>query len=168
VQDDLIVDGTNVTLNPLELPPLDGSMTPVRLPTVIAQEFEQPTGMQSAIRGLVSVDDEFDILADTQNAAMTLEGKLVAQKIYVRERAEWDAPDWNSLFNLLNLIPLIKPLFPNWAEANYNAQSLPKVVVKGDPTTVAYHWITRGVPLYAVHPSDSGLRWEIVGWKDNP
>ncbi len=162
------INGTNVTLTPVDLPPLDGTTTPVRLPTVITKAFKQPTNMRSTVRGLMSVDDEFDILADSQDAAMTLEGKLVARKVYIRERTEWDARDWRSIFNVLNLIPLLKPLFPPWAEANYNTKSIPRVILRPDATTVLYHWITRGVPLYAIPASDTGLRWDIVSWKDNP
>lgn len=164
----LTVNGTNVTLEPVDLPPVDGSTAPVRLPTVIAKVFKQPANMRSTVRGLMSIDDDFDIAADTQDAVMSLEGKLVARRIYIRERTEWDARDWKSLWNIFNLLSILKPLFPVWAEANYNTKSQPRVVIKGDATTVNYHWITRGVPLYAVHPSDTGLRWDIVSWKDNP
>lgn len=164
----LTINGTNVTLNPVDLPPLDGTTTPVQLPTVIAKMFKQPANMRSTVRGLMSIDNDFDILADTQDAMMTLEGKLVARRVYVRERAEWDAQDWNSLLNIFNLIPILKPLFPTWAEANYNTKSIPKVVLRPDSATVLYHWITRGVPLYAVPASDTGLRWDIISWKDSP
>jgi hypothetical protein len=164
----ITVNGTNVSFTPVDLPPVDGATTPVQLPTVIAKTFKQATNAGSAVRGLMSIDDDFDVLADTQDAAMTLDGKLVARMIHVRERSEWKAQDWNSLLSILNLIPLIKPLFPSWAELTYNAKSTPKIVLQPSSTTVLYHWITRGVPLYAIPATDSGLRWDIISWKDNP
>ena len=44
----------------------------------------------------------------------------------------------------------------------------PAIVIQGDATPVTYHWLTKGVPVYAIKSGDTGLRWDVVSWKDNP
>jgi hypothetical protein len=44
----------------------------------------------------------------------------------------------------------------------------PLLTIKPDPSPVTYHWKKPYDPIYVPHPTDSGLRWDLVEWTDNP
>lgn len=66
--------GKNVHFEPLDLPPLHGSNTPVQLPMVMSgDDLHLCEGSQAHIAGLLVVTDDFDIQEDWQNAPMELD-----------------------------------------------------------------------------------------------
>lgn len=59
---DVIVEGRNIRLLPVDLPALAGSDRPVRLPVVVAEDdMRFYAGSQSIITGLIALHDEFEI-----------------------------------------------------------------------------------------------------------
>lgn len=171
--------GNNVRIEAFDLPRLGGQTTAVRLPSIVANKLRQSADRSSWITGMVSVDDELIVDSGSQNTAVDIAGKVVAKRIRVRERTEWKNANWESLLTTLDplglLAPLglLDPLVPDGAKTNYNAQYQPRIIIRpdADPAAITYHWhtaILRGVPLYQEETAGSGLRWNVISWKDNP
>lgn len=171
-------DGDNVRIEAFDLPRLGGQTTAVRLPTIVANRLRQSADRSSSITGMVSIDDELVIDSGSQNTAVDITGKIVAKRIRVRERTEWKNADWESLLTTLDPLGLLAPLglldalVPDGAKTNYDAQHQPRIIIRADadPAAITYHWhtaILRGTPLYQEETTGSGLRWNVISWKDN-
>jgi hypothetical protein len=69
---DLLIYGTNVHLQPFDLPPLQGSTAPVELPVaVVGDNVTLEAGANASVAGLLSVGSDLDVLTDTQYGAST-------------------------------------------------------------------------------------------------
>ena len=69
---DLLIYGTNVHLQPFDLPPLQGSTAAVELPVaVLGDNVTIEAGANASIAGLLSVGSYFNMLTDTQTGAST-------------------------------------------------------------------------------------------------
>lgn len=71
---DLYVYGKNVHLEPLDLPPLEGTDRPIQLPTaVLGDDLQILAGSEASIAGMLAMWDDFDVQEDSQEAAVELE-----------------------------------------------------------------------------------------------
>jgi hypothetical protein len=67
---DLLIYGTNVHLQPFDLPPLQGTTAAVELPVaVLGDNLTIETGANASIAGLISAGSDLDVLTDTQYGA---------------------------------------------------------------------------------------------------
>lgn len=67
---DLLIYGTNVHLQPFDLPPLQGSTAAVELPVaVLGDNVTLEAGANASVAGLLSVGSDLDVLTDTQYGA---------------------------------------------------------------------------------------------------
>jgi len=58
--------------------------------------------------------------------------------------------------------------FPEWLATNHGLDSAPRFHARPAITTTHYHWHDWSQPLFAAHPNDQGLRWDLIEWRDNP
>lgn len=174
----LTLDGANIRLEPAPLPKLGGQTATVELPSVVANHFNHNGGRSAILKGLVFVDNDFCIKSGVQTTAFDLTGRLVAKDIRIRDRTEWANANWGNLPSLLDPTGVLRGVnalpdawFPPGGKTYFNAEHDPQIVFRpyADPTVVANHWhaaILRNEPLYQEQSAGSGLRWNIVRWKD--
>jgi hypothetical protein len=171
---DLTIAGTNVSIQPFELPALDGTTTPIRLPSVIAlDDLHVNSGAQATIRGVVYVGDTFDVPLGSESTALAITGNvIVGQDVTIERRNEWKnytSGQWDTYYYVFQsqlTSPTGTPFFPqflqNWPGRSY----VPQVTIKPDTATVVSQWQTLSNPVYAVKSGDSGLRWDLVRLTD--
>jgi hypothetical protein len=176
---DLTIDGNNIRVDAFDLPKLGGQAAAVRLPSIVAKNLRHAAGRSATITGMVSVDEEFKVDSGSQSTALDLTGIVVAKSLKVDGRTEWKNAAWGGLLaaldplGVLQALGVLDALVPGAAQANYNAQHQPRIILRSDANlaAVAYHWhtaILNGTPLYQEKTTGSGLRWNTVSWKDNP
>jgi hypothetical protein len=177
---DLHVRGQGVRFESVDLPPLEGSDAPIRLPTaIVAKDFEIHINSECTADGMLVVWDHFHLQRDSQTGAeFRLQGKLLAQEVKLDSRFEWDKPSgwWGKRLsefleffgNLPNGSTDPERFFPVWLQQNHGLQLAPRMTIKPGSTPVSYHWYNPDQPIYVPHPDDSGLRWDLVSWKDSP
>jgi hypothetical protein len=173
---DLYIQGTNVNLLPVELPALEGDPRPIRLPTaIVGDDFRVWNTGGGTLTGLIDVKDEFEYRRGLQTVTFGVTGRVVTKSFFITARDDWAAVVWTGVWaafeSLLDTLTsggenTPEPYFPVWLKQTYGLDYQPRLTVKPDPTPYRYHWLSRNAPLYAAHPSDPGLRWEIVDWQD--
>lgn len=164
----ITLSGNSVQIRPVDLPPLQGTSDPVRLPTIVCRgdlTVTPSTGM--TLVGLVSLGGDLDILQGSQSRQFDLQGKLVAKEIRVRERTEWISANMGLLATTYNtlLATLNGMLFCDWLKSAHGLDSEPKIRFRpGTPAT--YHWSPTGGSIFVPHTADEGLRWELVSVRE--
>jgi hypothetical protein len=189
------VDGVNVSLRSYGLPALSGSTQAVHLPAAISQGNFQvsaaPRGetMQASVQGVIAAFGDFVIQSDSQAAAFSLAGQLVAANFTIKPRTEWVfSPDpffnaviWQSLWNSYNTqsgnqgagfgfgsgVNQPSQTFPAWL-AQMGLTYTPILTFQPNPTPLNYHWKNPNDPIYVPASGDPGLRWDVVSFTDNP
>ncbi len=182
-RDDLNVQATNIQIIPVALPAVyQAGLTPtgpIRLPSVSCQNFYVRNTGGGQVEGLVAAFDRFQIDQGPETAAFQLTGRLIARKIFVKERQPWDSLDWKTLYNQYqaekNSLPLSERYFPVWL-GQRGRDPTPRLIISPDSGTVFYHWPRWDQPIFLPHPDDvtplrpnePGLRWELVRWIEQP
>jgi hypothetical protein len=70
---DVLVRGRNVHLEPLDLPPLQGSTAPVQLPVVMSgSDLRVYAGAEASLAGFLAVADDFEMVEDWQHLPLRL------------------------------------------------------------------------------------------------
>ncbi|RIK79256.1 MAG: hypothetical protein DCC68_13625 [Planctomycetota bacterium] len=175
----LTLDGTNIRIEPAPIPKLAGQTTTLELPSIVASNVHHNGGRSAVLKGLVFVDSDFRIESGSQTTAFDLTGRLVAKDIRIRDRTEWTNASWGNLLNLLDPLGLLRSAgllqdssLPPGGKTHYNADYDPRIIFQPYtiPTAVTNHWhgaILRNEPLYQEQSAGSGLRWNVISWKDN-
>ena len=44
----------------------------------------------------------------------------------------------------------------------------PQLTISPDSGPITYHWHYPGNQIYAPHPNDDGLRWDLLEWTEDP
>jgi len=182
-RDNLSVEKTNVQITPVSLPPLyqaDGTTTaPMRLPSVSCQNFYLRNTGGGQVQGLVAAFDRFQIDKGPETVSFRLSGRLIARKIYLRERTPWDNLDWKTLYSQYQSqysgLPPSERYFPVWM-GQRGRDPAPRLILTPDGTSAKYHWPRWDQPIFQPHPEDvtplapnqPGLRWELVRWFEQP
>jgi hypothetical protein len=95
-------------------------------------------------------------------------GRLITDCFDIKARSTWDMSGlgWTTLYTAGFMLQGLQPYFPVWlGSMGYNPA--PGVMIK--PPAVApraCHWSPTLQPLYVPHPSDPGLRWDVLEWHD--
>ncbi|MHB1036969.1 MAG: hypothetical protein ACYC35_19975 [Pirellulales bacterium] len=178
--EDIDIEGTNVRLQPVSLPALDGSDAPVQLPILAAArhlriwEFAGGTAT-----GLMTIWDTFEIKPGPAGAAFAVQGGIVARKILIGRRwLPWDVDgvQWKSRYlAFMGQLGMFHPInyFPVWLSF-WDLSSTPLLTIKPASSPVTYHWKNPGDTVYVprpsdgINPSDEGLHWDLLEWTDNP
>lgn len=173
---DIEVTGSGVEIAPVELPALQGTDLPIRLPTILsADDLTVYSGAGLTVEGVVMVPDVFEVEeAGQYDISLLIEGHLAARHIYVRPREEWVSSYltkqwWSYFYGLFASQPNNPsriPYWPLWLDA-IGFRAAPRIVLKADSRAVAYHWHSTDSGIFVPLPSDGGLRWELIRWTDN-
>jgi len=179
---DLSIQQTNVQITPVALPPVyqEGltPTTPIRLPSASCQNFYVRSTGGGQVEGLVAAFDRFQIDKGPETVAFSLTGRLIARKIFLRERQPWDTLEWKKLYDqYLAQKPSLPPsqqYFPVWLGTK-GRDPTPRLILGPDTGTVYYHWPRWDQPIFQPHPNDvtplrnePALRWELVRWTEQP
>jgi len=163
---DVYVDGDNISIEAVQLPPLVDESSTYELPAVAAKDdiyvFNHSSG---SIQGVVYTGDDYEILSNYTDVQLHLVGKLVCGELEFQRHRTWDHLNWNSALNDFEDQSAI-PYFPQWVEQNRGLAPDPTVTVKPDTSGVVHHWHDWTQPLFVPHPDDGGLRWEVIDWRD--
>lgn len=170
----IYVLGKRVHLEPVNLPPLQGTTESVQLPVVVAGDtFRVSTDAEVTITGLISTYNSFEVLTDNQaDITMSHQGKLIARDIYFNYRSDWYNSSWwwddqyNKFDNQKGEANGIK-YFPEWLQAKKGLTMQPRLTIKPDANPVRYHWHNPQNTIYVANPTDGGLRWDLLDWAEN-
>jgi hypothetical protein len=173
---ELKIAGTNVNILPFSLQPLDGTTTPIHLPSVVAlSNFHVTGGATATVNGVVYAGSQFLIDQGTEATALGITGNVIigGGNLTIDPRSEWlsySGNQWDSFYNSFqaqlgrtNQIPY----FPQWMATNQGRIYIPLLTVKADPTPLIQQWQDLGNPIYVVGSGDSGLHWDLVSWTDH-
>jgi hypothetical protein len=176
---DVVLTGDDQHLEAVDLPPLHGTSTPVRLPTAIARdEFKVEQGSGRIVNGVVVVWDTFVVDPRNEADSLSLRGRLVAQEIDVREPSDWNySTDWWSErlveFQAASALAMASPTpestyFPVFLQTIYGLKWQPVLTVAAESSPVRYHSILEAgnFEVYVAEPSDGGLLWEVLRWNE--
>ena len=173
-RDDINIEGTKVVFLPVDLPSLNGSDVPVRLPVASCQNFLIKPLADATVRGLVAVFDRFEVERSHETTKLDLLGRLITRRLYLMEREPWDLLYWNDHYanfsmNLALGDPPLTPYFPVWMQAQ-GRDPIPRITIRPDPgpNVCQYHWYDQDDPIYLPHPDDDALRWDLLEWTENP
>lgn len=168
----IVVQGNDVRLEPMDLPALDDASDPVQLPVLIsAGDISVGNGTQAVLKGLVLARDDFNVATAHQNqTSLHLEGHLACRNLIVGHRTPWNrsAAWWNLVWNLfwiqrsegIQWFPALLSLM----DLNIN----PRITIVPDTRSIRYHYYHPTQPIYVPHADDDGLRWNVVRWTTNP
>jgi hypothetical protein len=169
----ITIDGTNIRVDPANQPMIGSQDSALQLSSIVPTNLRHSAERGAVLNGIVSVDEEFRIDAGSLATNLKVAGKLVAKRIRVRERTEWQGDDWGLLGDLLSGI--LGLLIPDDDVPEMGADYQPRIVFQAPDvgaTEIDYHWHKRILygdePLYKEPTAGSGLRWNIISWKDSP
>jgi hypothetical protein len=166
---DLDVTGSNVVLTGLDLPPLYGQAEDLRmqLPSAIAgEEFHIASTASATIAGLVMAWDEFKALSLDENHLFHITGRVAAKEAKIEGGVGWDG-QLSLLDELVATLGSLILYLPPYLQKEWDLVYEQKPTIRPDPD-VHYHWHDWTQPLYAVHPDDAGLLWDLVRWSEQP
>jgi hypothetical protein len=170
---DIQVYGTNVQIEGVNLPPLEGNSQAYQLPVALIRDDLKFHGNSAAsVKGLVMVYDEFELRQGPKTQTFQLTGQLITSGLAIRGRnefallgtAEWETQHSLFLLQYLPLVPTSTKYFPTWMENNAALPVAPGLRIARDTSGVKYHWHTWTQPIYQKDPTDPGLRWNLVRW----
>jgi len=163
---DILVDGDNISIQAVQLPPLEGDGNTYQLPAIAANgDVYVYNGASGTIQGTVYAGDDYKVWARYTDVQLHLVGKLICGELDLQRKLQWDQLNWYSAYDDFDDQSAI-PYFPQWVEQNKGIAPDPVVTVKPDPSGVVHHWHDWSQPIFVPHPDDGGLRWEVIAWKD--
>jgi hypothetical protein len=170
---DIQVYGANVTLEGVNLAPLEDSSQTYQLPVAILRDDIDIHGSSNAaISGLLMCYDEFEIRNGPKTAQFQFNGQLMTSGLAVRGREEfallgtleWTTQHTLFLLQYLPLVPTSTKYFPEWMQDKVNLPEEPRLKFVRSNSGVKYHWHTWTQSVYQKDPADPGLRWNLVRW----
>jgi hypothetical protein len=179
---DIIVRGTGVRFDPVSLPPLYGTTTPVQLPVAVGNDdFSVQAGAGVTVNGQVSLSNRFYVATGPQAATpLTFTGQLIAGSLQLDARSEWTSRSdgwwdgqYNSFHNQIDK-PTGTPYFPEYLQRHASLDPTPRVVLRPGTSAVRYHWQAwtnaqnAENPVFVPAAGDAGLRWDLLEWTENP
>ena len=164
------IDGTNIRLEPVDIPPLNGESLDIQLPVAVCWSFEVQPGASCAVKGLVSAFDHLEVDKSSSRGQLQIAGKVIAGDLDILEDTDWDALDWwDEFHDYLNVNGPNWIYFPLWMRF-MGYHYAPTVHIK-QGEDVQYHWYRPGEPIFIPHADDfsemdadeePGLRWELI------
>jgi len=167
----LQITGTSVVVQPVALPSLAGSAsTTIRLAAASCGNATVAAGSGTQITGLLAVFGEFKIAEDAAATTFALAGQLVAKKLTIEKCKSWNNLNWSWYYTLFTyqLSNATSPVkyFPVWM-SSWGFDPTPKLTFAQESSAVTYHWAASYDSIYVAHPSDAGLRWDLLSWSES-
>ncbi len=171
--DDIHVSGVNVVLAPFELSPLEGTTSTIQLPLALTRDdFRVKSSASLTTSGLINAWDRFEVEAGNETVSMEHTGHVTCNECMISHRWQWNLGStlwWIHHFVFLSQMNdnggiQYFPVYLGYAGRNPD----PTIKLRTPAEEPTYAWLQRNVPLYAVHPSDDGLRFELIDWIDSP
>lgn len=169
---DIEVYGQNVRFNSVTLPQLDGSTTPIKLPAAIVKDdFRVYDHAQGELNGLAVAFGEFGFPAGSQDTRFTVTGRTIVNEFYVQPRSEWwHTTSWwkSQLHNFFTQLSGSNPnlYFLSWLHATNSLNPQSQIVIRPPQAGESFHWPNWSQPIFVPHPSDGGLRWELLDLRE--
>jgi Tfp pilus assembly protein PilX len=173
---EIYIYGTNVQLQPVDLPALYGSTQPLQLPVAMADDsIRIQPNCGGTITGLVTAGGSFEVIsAGEYTINMQMNIRTLAKNFLIDARTEWEQGSfwWNLIYSLFESQLGTRGqivYFPVYLKAITNPplDYIPRLVIQPDSHSIQYHWKNASDPVYIANPSDPGLRWEVVSWTDD-
>ncbi len=170
---ELLINGQNVRLRPIDLKPAGASNLPIRVPAaVVGSDFRVFAGASATIQGAVLAWDDAEVRAGTELTQFELRGRLVSKLFTIGPRTEWNygRTTWTDLYNIflwqltaVGQTPIA--YFPDFM-SYVGRRPAPRIVLAPDATAHVDHFPVPQAEVYAPAAGDKGLRWELIDWKD--
>jgi hypothetical protein len=189
---DVQIFGTNVVIQPANLPKLQGSATTYQLPAALVRDDLEIHPLASAqLRGFTVVWDEFDVKRGSPNTTFTMVGNLATSSLLLKGRDTWTmtATDWDNDYKDFTgsgglLSSVLKALlddirdalglgsndpvhFPEYMQHARGFIVQPTLTFQPDLSGVQPHWQNWTQPVFQKGANDEGLVWDVVRWEDN-
>jgi hypothetical protein len=171
---DIEIYGQDVHFHSVALPSVYGSSAVKKLPAAIVKDDLRfyYTG-SGEIDGLIMAWGELGFLWRLQASTFTITGRAITNKFYVQPTWEWYKSDswWKArLKNFLSDLTDSNPIlyFPAWLDSHEDVEPSPRIVVQPPSNGDSYHWHDWSKPVFAAHPDDGGLRWEVIALRELP
>lgn len=170
---DIEVHGDQIRMEAVDLWPLDGTDEPIQLPVLVsADDLRFHSGSDSQLAGVVLALDDFDVrTADQDRITLRIEGHAAGRDLYIRPRETWNRDEdwWGDVWNdFWGQRSSGIPWFPEWLEKSISLATEPRIVFAPNSRPIRYHCYDPARTIYAPHPDDEGLRWNVVRWTMNP
>lgn len=163
------ISGSYVQLEPVDLPALAGTTTPVQLPAVICNDLIIEASGDADITGFVAAFGKVDVQGGMYDDATIFNGRVVvAEELLIDPSDESLFVDWTTAYNDWLAITPVTQLFAEYMETAEMIDPTPFVTIKPDSNSVTYHWKEPADPVYEADPSDAGLFWDLIDWQENP
>lgn len=164
------IDGTNIRLEPVDIPPLNGESLDIQLPAATCWSFEVRAEASCTVKGLVTAFDHLEVDASSSRGQLEITGKLIAGDLDILEDTDWNGLNWHDeLGDYLAASGPSWTYFPVWMRF-HGYHYTPTVHIKPGED-VQYHWYRPGESIFVPHPDDfsemdstetPGLRWELI------
>jgi len=171
---DVEITGDNVRLSGVDLPTIPGGPAKIQLPVAIVNDDFRVNGAANngELNGLVLCDDDFEFVWGVDSASFAVKGKVVASKLKLFGRSNWD---YSALLWLIALDSYetaydngdTTELFPAWLDTVSGLDPAPQLSIGPPDQTTSYHWHDWSEPLFQADPNDLGLRWNLLRWVES-
>lgn len=174
ISGDLTVRGRNVRIRPVDLPSIADEGDPaVQIAGLLVDEdLEVRAGAEAQLDGLIAVWDRFSTRKmEEGDLSLVCRGRLLCREYRTEPPGNWPrSEDWwqqayEEFLDDMEASPG-EDLFAVWLRDRRGLSTQPQVVLKLPEAPRRYHWYDPRDPLYAPHPDDSGLRWELVAFQE--
>ena len=168
----LDIHGTNVSIVPHAMRPLDGSSAALQLPSVVTlNELHVHNGAAATINGTLVVGKKLLVKKGTESTSLVVTGNMiVGENISVESRDEWESIGnslWQSTYSSFQgqlQQPNATAHFPVWVASQLGRNYVPAITIRPDAAAPDVHWPDTANPIYQVKSGDSGLHWDLVRW----
>ncbi|HTN74872.1 MAG TPA: hypothetical protein VL096_06480, partial [Pirellulaceae bacterium] len=103
---------------------------------------------------------------------LDLKGRVACNRLNLNGRLPWDLSLTAWQVENLNFGLLAGALnishYPVWLQQSRGMSYKPLLTIGPDSAEIVHHWHVWGQPVYVAGIGDSGLRWNLVDWRDNP
>ncbi|NMC21509.1 MAG: hypothetical protein GYA33_13940 [Thermogutta sp.] len=173
---DIIVTGSDILLQPAEMPAPGAGDARLRIPTLSGKKLHVDTfGTSRTIHGLVGLFGHFHVRESAAATELTIQGKVFAPEFRIDSRTPWDGQDWRELRQDFEAqYPTASGenrYFPLWLRNARGLDPAPRIRVESESEEPTYHWLKAGEAIYAPGPNDKtaldpspGLRWSVIRW----
>ncbi len=170
---DVEIKGTNISIKPMTLDPLEGETAAVQLPVAIVEDDFHIHNSTSTVEGAVIAWDEYKVDEVSGSTTFAHAGKVISRRLLLLGRSSWDLGDSTWLSELMSYVQQIRDgsaisYFPQWMEQEESLAVQSSLTIKPNTADIHYHWQNWNDPIYAAHPNDEGLVWDLIEWTDSP